>query len=358
MEMKAFAVMAVAVSAVMLAGAGGAGASAGRAGPAGWRIVTTVHGTNMPQFLSLAVTSTRSAWAFAQTTGTPAVWRLRGGAWGQVPFPGRAGEQVLAAGVPAADNVWAFGSLRQGSGRALRWDGTGWAVAGQFSKVIGSGLVLGPGDVWVFGEPYVPGNSLGTWHDNGRSWTRFGSVGALTAASALSPDSIWAVGEKTAAHWNGSRWSLTSLASLLPRDTALCHGIATAVYAASATSVWAAGAGMCDTVNFGRHPLVLLHFDGTAWRRVLLTYRYGQPDQVVPDGSGGLWIPVITGFNPPIFTLLHYSAGHLRPVPLPLPGSEIRMTVAHVPGSAVTFGAGTDYLGGIPQQAPIFESAG
>ena len=254
MEMKAFAVMAVAVSAVMLAGAGGAGASAGRAGPAGWRIVTTVHGTNMPQFLSLAVTSTRSAWAFAQTTGKPAAWRLQGGVWSQVPFPGRAGEQVLAAGAPVADNVWAFGSLRQGSGRALRWDGTRWAVARQFRKVIGSGLVLGPGDVWVFGEPYVPGNSLGTWHDNGRSWTRFGSVGALTAASALSPDSIWAVGAKTAAYWNGSRWSLTSLAGLLPRDTALCHGIATAVYAASASDVWVAGMGACQLR--GRGPLV------------------------------------------------------------------------------------------------------
>ena len=76
----------------------------------------------------------------------------------------------------------------------------------------------------------------------------------------------------------------------------------------------------------------------------------------VPDGSGGLWIPVITGFTPPIFAMLHYSAGHLRPVPLP--GSQLRMTAAHVPGSAVTFGAGTDYLGGRPPQAPIFESAG
>ena len=100
----------------------------------------------------------------------------------------------------------------------------------------------------------------------------------------------------------------------------------------------------------GRGPFVLLHFDGTTWRRVLLTYRYGQPDQVVPDGSSGLRIPVVTGFTPPIFAMLHYSAGHLRLVPLPLPGSDMHMTVAHVPGSAVTFGAGTDYLGGIPSK--------
>jgi hypothetical protein len=356
MKMKVFVVMAAAMSAVMLAGAGAAGASAGQAVPGRWRIVKTVYSTNMPQFLSMAVTSTRSAWAFAQTTGKPAAWRLQGGVWRQVPFPGRAGEQVLAAGASAADNVWAFGSLPQGSGRALRWNGTRWAVARQFSKVIGSGLVLAPRDVWVFGEPYVPGNGLGTWHYNGRSWTRFPSVGAMTTASALSPASIWAVGEKAAAHWNGSRWSLTSLASLLPRDTPLCHGIATAVYAASASDVWVAGMGACQ--NRGRGPFVLLHFDGTTWRRVLLTYRYGQPYQVVPDGSGGLWIPVITGFTPPIFTMLHYSGGHLRQVPLPLPGSDMRMTVAHVPGSAVTFGAGTNYLGGMPREALIFEHGG
>jgi len=231
-------------------------------------------------------------------------------------------------------------------------------VVRQFRQVIGSGLVLGPRDVWVFGEPYVPGNGLGTWHYNGRSWTRFASVGALTTASALSPASIWAVGGKTAAHWNGSRWTLMSLAKVLPRDTLLCYSRATAVYAVSASNVWAAGMGGCE--NRGRAPLVLLHFNGTTWQRVLLTYRYGQPYQVVPDGSGGLWIPVITGFQPPTFTLLHYSGGHLRPVPLPLPGSGLRMTVAHAPGSTVTFGAGAFYntANEQPEKALIFEYSG
>ncbi len=339
-----------------LTAATSAAASSHPAVAATWQVVKTVHGANMPQFLSMAVTSTRGAWAFAQTTAKPAAWRLRGSAWSQVPFPGRAHEQVLAAGASAADNVWAFASLPQGSGRALRWDGTRWAVVRQFSKVIGGGLVLGPGDVWVFGEPFVPGNGLGTWHYNGRSWTRFTSAGAMTTASALSPSSIWAVGGKTAAHWNGSRWSLTSLAGVLPRDTLLCHSQVTGVYAVSGSNVWAAGMGGCE--NRGRAPFVLLHFNGTFWKRVVLLYSYGQPMQVVPDGSGGLWIPVITGFNPPALTMLAYSGGHLRPVPLPLPGSNLRMTVAHVPGSTVTFGAGAFYRGGLPQQALILKYPG
>jgi hypothetical protein len=341
--------------------AGGAGASAGPASSghpaavARWRIVKTVHGANMPQFLSMAATSTRSARAFAQTSASPAAWRLQGGVWSQVRFPGRAGDQVLAAGASAADNVWAFASLPRGSGRALRWDGTRWAVVRQFSRVIGDGLVLGPRDVWVFGEPYVPGSGLGTWHYNGRAWTLSKSAGALTTASALSPSSIWAAGGKTAAHWNGSRWSLMSLASILPRDTPLCHSRVTGVYAMSSANVWAAGMGGCE--NLGRAPFVLLRFNGTSWLRIALLYRYGQPMHVVPDGSGGLWIPVLTGF-PGTLAMLHCSGGHLQQVPLPLPGSGLRMTVAHVPGSTVTFGDGAFYRGSVPQEALIFQYRG
>ena len=349
MKIRAVLAATAVTSAAVLAAASGAAASADRAGPghaapgAAWRVVKTVRAASMPQFQSLAVTSATSAWAFAQTSGTSAAWRLQGGTWSQAPFPGRAGGQVLAAGASAADNVWAFESLPQGSGRALRWDGTRWTVARQFTKVIMGGLVLGPRDVWVFGSPSVPGNGLGTWHYNGSSWTRFPAAGGLTTASALSPSSIWAVGGTSAAHWNGSRWTLTSLAGLLPPDTLRCHPVLTAIYAASATSVWAAGAGMCDTVHFGRHPFVLLHFNGTSWQRVTLINTYGEPFQVIPDGSGGLWIPVLTGF-PGTFTLLHRSAGgSLQPAPLPEPGSSFRMSVARVPGSAVAFGAGALY---------------
>lgn len=373
---KVRAALAVA-AATVLTTASVAAASAGQAGPAvqagsgrtaaeagsgrtaavaAWRVVKTVRAASMPQFQSIAVTSAVSAWAFAQTSGAPAAWRLRGGTWSQAPFPGRPGGQVLAAGASAAGNVWAFESLPRGSGRALRWDGTRWTVARQFAKVIMGGLVLGPRDVWVFGSPYVPGNGLGTWHYNGSNWTRFPAAGGLTTASALSPSSIWAAGGTTAAHWNGSRWTLTSLAGLLPPATHKCHPALTAIYAASATSVWAAGAGMCDTVNFGRHPFVLLHFNGRSWQRVTLISTYGEPYQVVPDGSGGLWIPVITGF-PGTFTLLHRTAsGSLQPAPLPEPGSRFRMSVARDPGSATAFGAGTVYnSAGVPAECLILK---
>ncbi|HEV2375972.1 MAG TPA: hypothetical protein VGS19_27865 [Streptosporangiaceae bacterium] len=361
--MKTSTVLAVAAvtCAAALGSAGGASAATRLAGAshpatvARWQVIKTVHSNDMPAFTAMAVTGMHNAWAFASTSAKTAAWRMEGTAWREVAFPGRSGDQVLAAGASAPDNVWAFASLRQGSGRALHWDGTRWSVVRQFSKTIGNGLVLGPRDVWVFGEPYVPGNGLGTWHYDGKTWTRYKNAGALTAASALSPSSIWAVGDKTAAHWDGSRWSLTSLAKILPPDSLVCHSQVTAVYAASPGDVWAAGMGGCD--NLGRAPFVLLHFNGTAWQRVASVSSYGEPYQVVPDGSGGLWIPVITGF-PGTFSMLHYSGGHLGQVPLPLPGPTMRMGVAHVSGSTVTFGDGASYQDGVPQAALIFKYSG
>jgi hypothetical protein len=60
---------------------------------------------------------------------------------------------------------------------------------------------------------------------------------------------------------------------------------------------------------------------------------------VVPDGSGGLWIPAVAGF-PGTFAMLHYTGGHLRKAGLPLPASRLTVDgVAHVAGTTVTFGA-------------------
>ena len=89
--------------------------------------------------------------------------------------------------------------------------------------------------------------------------------------------------------------------------------------ARSATDVWAVGAGHCEDE---RGPFYLLHFNGSQWRLVWRSARYGEPLQVVPDGSGGLWIPAVAGF-PGTYAMLHYTGGHLRKAALPLPASKL-----------------------------------
>ena len=333
----AIAVMlAAAMGAAMVTGSGAAMA----AGPGpSWRIVKTTRGRDLPGITAVTATGPRQAWAFASTLARPAAWRLTGRRWTAVPFPGQAGDRVTAAGASAPGNVWAFTARPGGAGRALRWNGHRWAAVRRFGQAIEDAVVLGPADVWVFGQPLSPGH-LGTWHYNGRAWRRYPAASALTGGSALGPDSIWAVGGKTAAHWNGRAWSSTSLARVLPRNTRFCRPSADQVLARSATDVWAVGAGHCQDE---RGPFYLLHFDGSRWRLVDRSARYGEPAGVVPDGSGGLWIPAVAGF-PGTFTMLHYSHGRLRPAVLPLPATRLAVgTVAHAAGSAVTFGGGASF---------------
>ncbi|HEX3389669.1 MAG TPA: hypothetical protein VHT94_11585 [Streptosporangiaceae bacterium] len=287
--------------------------------------------------------ATGHAWAFASTLARPVAWRLTGRTRAAVPFPGRAGDLVTAAASSAPANVWAFTARPGGTAREAAWNGRRWAVAGRFDQAVGDAVVLGPADVWIFGQPGSPGGGLGAWHYNGTAWRRAPAAGGLTGGSALDRGSIWAVGGKTAAHWNGRTWSRTSLARALTRNTQFCRPTADQVLARSATDVWALGAGHCEDE---RGPFYLLHFNGSRWRLVWRSARYGEPLQVVPDGSGGLWIPAVAGF-PGTFAMLHYTAGHLTKAALPLPASRLTVdAAAHVAGTPVTFGGGESHPAG------------
>jgi hypothetical protein len=310
---------------------------------ASWKIVKTVHGSGAPSFTAITASSASSAWAFeAPLAGTakPAAWRLSGSSWTQVSFPGRSGQPVVAAGSSSAGDVWAITSNGSHS-RALWWNGSSWAAAGVISASIDDVVVLGSRNVWAFGEPFFPGHA-GTWHYNGHRWKHLASGHGLSGGSALSAHSIWAFGSTSVARWNGHGWSRTSVASLLPANTLLSHSSLTGIYAQSSKSVWAVGTG-------GRQdeggPAVVLHFNGTRWSRVALDSGSSTPGlaQVVPDGSGGLWIPVPSTNGIP-FKMLRYSGGHLKSVAMPVSGTKLNVTaVAAIPHAARALGVGATH---------------
>ena len=369
---RALAAACVTVTGLGMAGSASAAHAAAAAhaqprttGP--WRVVKTVTGPGDPYFSAVTAPSSTSAWAFEAVTEGPAkptAWRLANGTWSQVPFPGGAGDIVESASSTSPSNVWAFTQIQYGPrnhykarSRALRWNGSSWATMGSFRRNINGAAVIGPRDVWAFGSLFVPGANLGARHYNGHRWVNVRSGHGLVAGSALSASSVWAVGSTQVAHWNGHTWSRTSVASLLPKHTQLSLPELTGIYAQSAASVWAVGT--ANRQDEGG-PAILLHYNGHTWSRVAARARhYSNPVQVVPDGAGGLWIPV-PGILGGASHLLHYSGGHLTAVALP--GGATRTSVNAVssgPHGGVSFGAGFTHRANQPgrgQRAVILES--
>lgn len=316
-------------------------ATAVRPDAGGWRITLNLTAKHNPQFTAITATGPAAAWAFEAFdpgTASPAAWQLTRSGWHHAAFPGQSSEQVVAAGSTSASNVWAFTqkNFTNGPSRALRWNGSGWQVLGTFSRAIGGAAVLGPKDVWVFGVDVFGQKELGARHWNGHGWTTPSSGHGLVAGHGLAANDVWAVGGKQVAHWNGHTWQRTSLAGVLPPNTMLAHPFLSGIYEQSRASVWAIGSG-------GRQdeggPVILLHFNGHSWSKVA-EHGFGDPAQVVPDGSGGLWIPV-PGLDGEPSQILHFTGGKLHEAPLPVSGQRlIVQAIAHAPGTTRSFGAG------------------
>lgn len=333
------------ITAVALVAAGAATATALAApaavGPS-WRIVKQVHNGPFGNFTAVTAVGRGGGWAF-NAGSSPTAWRRSGATWTQVRFPGLANEQVVAAGVASASDVWAFTNILGTQSRVLVWNGSSWTVERTFSQEIGGAVVLSASDVWVFGEPVFPGQGLGAWQYNGHTWSQPTSGHGLEGGSGLSASDIWAFDGADVAHWNGSTWSRTSVASLLPAKQQLNDPSVTGIYAQSSNSVYAIGNGNREDEG---GPLVILHWNGLAWSRVAQGgFGYGtQPiQQVSSDGHGGFWLPM-PGSDGEGSYMLHYSAGQLTAVGLPGGPDRISVdAVALVPGTTELLGGGNTH---------------
>jgi hypothetical protein len=324
------AVTTAASFAALTAQAQGTGATAHPVAPA-WHIVKQVHNGPLGGFTAVVAVGKNGGWAFNGGT-VPTAWHRSGSTWTQVKFPAQANQAVVAAGATSASNVWAF-TADGAQSQALKWNGRSWTVERSFSREIGGGVVISPSDVWVFGEPFYPSSGLGAWHYNGRTWSYVASGYGLEGGSALSAHDIWAVDGADVAHWNGTTWSRTSVAQLLPAKQELNHPSLTGIFAMSKDSVYAIANGNLQDEG---GPIDLLHWNGRQWSKVAQgQYGFGvQPFQAVSsDGHGGLWIPMPGALSGRSY-LLHYSAGHLTQVALPVSGSRISLlSVALIPGT-------------------------
>jgi len=322
MRMVRSAVLAAAAI-TAIAGAATAAGPATAAGHPSWRIVKGVGpGSGFPEFTTITVTSPTSAWAFlAANNNWPTAFELIHGHWLQQGFPVRGDSVVTSLSSSSATDVWAVSNnFNHLTSKIFRFDGHNWTRLGAFNGSVGPVLALGPTNAWLFGT----GSPSRALHYNGHTWAPAPRGGGLLGGSALSANSIWAYGGKMVAHWNGHRWASTSVARQLPKDTQLCGSRLTGIYAASATNVYAIGTGGCQD-QLG--PFVLLHYNGSKWRRVVLDASLGRPNAVISDGHGGLWIPVSTG-SPSSGSMEHYGNGELTTATLPSPGRMVLFDAA------------------------------
>lgn len=352
---------AAAGAAVLLATAGlvaGAAAAPARAaaGTAGhtapsWKVVKKVPGED---FTAVVATGATGGWAFGTgTPGTnqrPTAWRRSGSSWTKAPFPGERSEVVIAAEATSATGVWAF-TTGGSQSRALQWNGRSWTVKHTFSQPIGGAAVISPADVWVFGQPSFPSTpaGFGSWHYNGHTWTHVTSGHGLEGGSGRSAHDVWAFDGTDVAHWNGSAWSRTSVAGLLPaaQKSHLNDPAVTGIFEQSANSVYATGNG--NQQDDGG-PLVLLHWNGHRWSKVAgglfgFDVQPGQP--MASDGHGGLWIPMAGPEGGTDAHLLHFAGGHLTTAAIPGGPSRTSIaTVAQIPGTAEVLAGGFSHAAG------------
>jgi hypothetical protein len=304
----------------------------------------TAPGPVSSSFNGTLALSSHDAWAVGNITfytkqpevRQPVIRRWNGKSWAAVSLPKTYRHAYLyevAGSSPA--NVWVFGQWQNSLGAdihafALRWNGGSWSRAGWWatSGDVSGAVVLSPRNVWIFG-------GAGTWHYDGKGWTSFQLPYTLNRASAITGNDIWAVstapGKPALARWHNHHWSPQPLpANILADQVTL-----TDVTATPAGDIWVVG----FYPSQGRFVPVALEWARGRWQQVPNPANL-EPDRVIYDGLGGLWISLSKQGSPT--AILHYTAGKWRTVTLPqvLGKEALPIPLARVPGSPTIFAAG------------------
>ncbi|HET7012726.1 MAG TPA: hypothetical protein VFI65_02375 [Streptosporangiaceae bacterium] len=353
--------LALAVAQILVTSPAQARLLTDRPAPAtGWRVSASVSVKGELTILTqLSADSASDAWATGISVGHaknhPVIEHWTGKAWRRVRLSDSLlkgfdqGTNFLATiGAASAHDVWIFSGKRQ----YLRLKGSHWTKGRLPSQPSGdlvpqSVQVFGPNDVWVLGCEVRSGKSARACHAqaarfNGRSWRffRLPGVGGLAAVSALSANDIWTIDRTRGArsqaivHWNGTTWRRMPVEPALPAGADL-----SAIAAISDSDIWVGGSG--PNSKHGSYEL-LRHWNGRAWvadnPAVKLTSRQRFVEDLVSDGTGGIWDLASSGNYDDSPLLRHFSHGRWQ---APVKVDWILISLAPIPGTASTWGVGT-----------------
>jgi len=213
-----------------------------------------------------------------------------GSSWSIIPSPdvitttGRNAVNVLNAVVAIAPNdAWAVGydvSLDAPYATlTLHWNGSAWQVVPSpnpppspntlYNALLGVSAVSS-NDVWaVGGNPFVSSadDTRGIlMHWDGATWQLFpnppGTASWIntnrTSVKAIASNDVWAAGQYSAFHWNGSAWTVPT--GFSGQDIA-------AIDASASNNVWSDGTHSVPDGNYGFYPSAdAQSFNGTTWQ--------------------------------------------------------------------------------------------
>lgn len=193
-----------------------------------------------------------STTAQSNTTACPLTWQV-------VPTPNVGSESNALSAVAAvsSNDVWAAGYYRANNSDhalMLHWDGLLWAnVTVPDVGWIKDIVVIAPNDIWASGTSPL--------HWNGTAWQLINAPTGIDKFSALSSESIWAVGgDEDVLHWDDAEWAIVPFPDItLPNPTL------SDIHAVSENDVWVVGYFTPGSVGVYS---IVKHWNGSEWKSV------------------------------------------------------------------------------------------
>ncbi|HEU5438436.1 MAG TPA: hypothetical protein VFU88_04025 [Ktedonobacterales bacterium] len=163
---------------------------------------------------------------------------------------------------------------------------TGWRIVASPTNTrypnssLSAVSALSPSSAWAVGVNYSEGDTIGPvdslieqW--DGSAWRVVANSGhgTLNGIAAISPRDIWAVGGQLnysagagalLMHWDGTTWSVVPSAQPAGAKFATLSGVA----AIASDDVWAVGGQQIDDDGQRPAPLLVEHWDGASWQIV------------------------------------------------------------------------------------------
>jgi hypothetical protein len=257
--------------------------------------------------------------------------------------------QLFSVAATSAGNAWAVGqAINSAKTIILHWNGTAWKrVTSPTPK--GGGAFYGvaatsASNAWAVGASDGPPGATEIAHWNGTAWKRVPSPtpkggGALFGVAATSASNAWAVGcagncfqgfggiKTLILHWNGTAWRRVPSPS--PGTGAALSGVA----AVSAHTAWAVGCtALCFLSSASPHT-VLLRWNGTVWKQAPspAPAKIGALNGVAATSASNAWAVGCAGhcFGPMATTatmIVHWNGTAWKSVPSPSPASNSVLT--------------------------------